>query len=347
MFGERLKQARKLAGLTQEELGKRVSVEKMTISKYESGKIHPSSGTLISLSRALDVDIDYFFRETSVVLRSTPRFRLADPKEKLPKKEEKQIIAKTQELLEKYVEIMEIMDISDEMADYSDLKWDIKKFHEDIEALAFEVRKAWNLGQDPIDNLMSTAEDNGFKIMLVDGPDNLEAATFPEESVGPVIVLRKNAPKERQRFSLAHELGHYFVNHGRFNAEMAANRFAAALLAPKEMLMKDTGVHRTDFTKEELLLLREKYGMSISALLVRMESLKIIDEKTKKKLMKADREKRWSVRPNGEAYLYTEEPKRMELLVRRAVSEGIISASKGRELLGEKISFTSLSGEAA
>ncbi len=347
MFGERLKQARKLAGLTQEELGKRVSVEKMTISKYEAGKIHPSSGTLISLSRALNVDIDYFFRETSVVLRSTPRFRLADPKEKLPKKEEKQIKARTQELLEKYVEIMEIMDISDEMTDYSNLKWDIKDFHADIEALALEVRKKWSLGLDPIDNLMSTAEDNGFKIMLVDGPDNLEAATFPEESVGPVIVLRGDAPKERQRFTLAHELGHFFVNDGWCNAEAAANRFAAALLAPKEMLMKDTGDHRTDFTKEELLLLRDKYGMSIPALLVRMESLKIIDEKMKKKLMKADREKRWSVRPNGEAFLHTEKPKRMELLVRRAVSEGIISASKGRELLGEKISFTSLSGEAA
>jgi len=347
MFGERLKQARKLAGLTQEQLGEMVSVEKMTISKYEAGKISPSSGMLISLSRALDVDIDYFFRETSVVLTSTPRFRLADPKKNLPKKEEKQIKARTQELLEKYMEIMEIMDIPDEKVDYSGLKWDVKDFHEDIEALAFEVRKKWNLGLDPIDNLMSTAEDNGFKIMLVDGPDNFEAATFPEESVGPVIVLSKTAPKERQRFSLAHELGHYFVNRGWCDAEMAANRFAAALLAPKEMLMKDTGNYRTDFTKEELLLLREKYGMSVFALLVRMESLKIIDEKTKKKLQKADREKRWSVRSNGGAYVSKEEPKRMELLVRRAVSEGIISASKGRELLGEKISFTSLSGEAA
>ncbi|MDO9522230.1 MAG: XRE family transcriptional regulator [Methanocorpusculum sp.] len=347
MFGERLKQARKLARLTQEQLGERVSVEKMTISKYEAGKISPSSSTLISLSRVLDVDIDYFFRETSVVLASTPQFRLADPKEKLPKKEEKQIIARTQELLEKYLEIMAIMDIPSVEVDYAHLKWDVNFFHEDIEALTFEVRKEWELGLDPIDNLMSTAEDNGFKIMLVDGPDNFEAVTFPNESIGPVIVLRKNAPKERQRFSLAHELGHYFVNRGWCNAEAAANRFAAALLAPKQMLMKDTGVHRTDFTKEELLLLREKYGMSVFALLVRMESLNIIDEKTKKKLMKADREKRWSVRSNGEAYLHTEEPKRMELLVRRAVSEGIISTSKGRELLGEQISFTSLSGEAA
>ncbi len=42
-FGIRVKQARMFAGLSQQELADLTGVEKMTVSKYESGKICPNS----------------------------------------------------------------------------------------------------------------------------------------------------------------------------------------------------------------------------------------------------------------------------------------------------------------
>ncbi len=67
-FGERLRAARAMAGLSQEELSARMGgkVTKQAISKYEKGLMMPeASTTLIALSDALAVSVDYFFRTVS------------------------------------------------------------------------------------------------------------------------------------------------------------------------------------------------------------------------------------------------------------------------------------------
>jgi transcriptional regulator with XRE-family HTH domain len=54
-----LKRARKRAGLTQEELGKVVNVQKSAVSKYERGEIQPSQDVLIKMADILGCSIDY------------------------------------------------------------------------------------------------------------------------------------------------------------------------------------------------------------------------------------------------------------------------------------------------
>ncbi|MDE2522969.1 MAG: XRE family transcriptional regulator [Methanocorpusculum sp.] len=337
-FAERLREVRLVRGLTQEQLAERVSVEKMSISKYESGKMMPSSSTLIALSSALGVDISYFFREISVQLKTRPAFRMSVKSEKLGKMEQQQIIAQTQDALERQLEILEICQSQGEYAVDTGLRRVVRSY-EDIEVLSLDVRAAWKLGLDPIENLMEVAESHGFKIILVDGPGRFEAATFTGEEWGPIISLRRGAPKERQRFSLAHELGHYFiqeesVGYQSWDAEQMANRFAAALLMPRELFVQDVGPKRKSLNTEELCLLREKYGASTHAILVRMVSLGIISRALMRRAMEVDGEKHWSSRPHGEAYSDTEMPRLVRKLVFRAVAEGVISEQKGRELLG-------------
>ena len=58
-FGEKLKEARKDAGLTQEELAAKLSVSRQAITKWESGKGMPDVENLKAISAALDVSIDY------------------------------------------------------------------------------------------------------------------------------------------------------------------------------------------------------------------------------------------------------------------------------------------------
>ena len=53
-----IKFARIRKGLTQEELGEKIGVNKVTISAYELGKIKPSLDALIRLSDVLEVSID-------------------------------------------------------------------------------------------------------------------------------------------------------------------------------------------------------------------------------------------------------------------------------------------------
>ena len=59
--GRRLRQRRRLLGLTQEKLAHAVDIRFQQIQKYESGANRISASRLWSLAKALDVSVAYFF----------------------------------------------------------------------------------------------------------------------------------------------------------------------------------------------------------------------------------------------------------------------------------------------
>lgn len=59
MFGEKIKQLRKQANLTQEELGKKLGVAKNTVSYWESNDSQPSLDTIKEISNLFQVSVDY------------------------------------------------------------------------------------------------------------------------------------------------------------------------------------------------------------------------------------------------------------------------------------------------
>lgn len=85
---------------------------------------------------------------------------------------------------------------------------------------------------------------------------NTSAMLYRESGQPPVIGLNNSQSRKRQRFSIAHELGHLVLHPGRplivdhvrvnfrddrasagsFREEIEANAFAAELLMPREML---------------------------------------------------------------------------------------------------------------
>src|SRR3990167_11216464 len=88
MIGERIKQARAAAGFSLRELAEKAGVvTAMAISKYETGKSTPSSGVLLSLSKALGVPVEYFLRTERVTLEEVEYRKHT----KLPKKLLRQI----------------------------------------------------------------------------------------------------------------------------------------------------------------------------------------------------------------------------------------------------------------
>lgn len=59
--GKRLRQRRRVLGLTQQKLAEEVSIRFQQIQKYESGANRISASRLWSLAKALDVPVAYFF----------------------------------------------------------------------------------------------------------------------------------------------------------------------------------------------------------------------------------------------------------------------------------------------
>ena len=61
-FGERLRQCRKAAGLTQDELAAMCKTTKQNISRYETSKREPQLDTAAVIANALGVSLEYLWK---------------------------------------------------------------------------------------------------------------------------------------------------------------------------------------------------------------------------------------------------------------------------------------------
>lgn len=68
LIGQRIKNLRKNNKLTQEELGKKLNVTKVSICCYEKGTRTPALDTLMDLSNLFNVSLDYFVGNDAFVI---------------------------------------------------------------------------------------------------------------------------------------------------------------------------------------------------------------------------------------------------------------------------------------
>ena len=69
IMGQRIKERRKLANLSQTELGNKIGVSFGTISKYESGDIKSIDATILNdIAKITNTDVNYFLLNTDVAI---------------------------------------------------------------------------------------------------------------------------------------------------------------------------------------------------------------------------------------------------------------------------------------
>lgn len=346
-IAERLKMARKMRGISQRELARRAGVSANAVSKYERGLNVPGSAVLIRLSKALDVKIEYLLRpDTHSIRLKAPAFRRLE----MGAKDEVMVKERVRDWLERYLEVEDLLDIDMKSEFHMPLGYPIRvSTIDEVEKVAEKLRHEWNLGFDPIESLTDLLEDRGVKVGVIPAPDTFEVITFWYDST-PIVAVRDGVPGDRQRLSLAHELGHLMVlppeemdnDEGR---EKVAFRFAGAFLVPESIVKRELGEERTRLDLFELHLLKHKYGLSMQAWIYRAKDLGIISQKEYHRLFDIFTEKNWRQREPGDQIL-PEEPGRMKRLVMRAYTEEIISFSRASELLGQSIEdFCTIEGE--
>ncbi len=336
MVGERIKQARLMRRMSLRAVAGELGLSATAISKYEKGTVTPGSKTLLQLARALDVGVEFFLRPT-LVGDIVPAFR---KKSCLARKEEAAMLASIRDCLERYLETESITSLQTPC--FALPRGFPQKLEaiDEVEQAAVDLREAWQLGLDPIENLVQLVEDKGIKVVLVEGESAFDACTFVAGTDGtpPVIALRKGLPGDRMRFSLAHELGHLLLEiTGEEDAERVANRFAGALLVPEEAARFELGEHRRRLDFYELHLLKHKYGLSMQAWIYRAKDLGIISYSLFRSLNQEFRARGWHTKEPGEAHP-SEHPMRLEVLVMQALAEGSISEKRAGELLGRPFS---------
>lgn len=334
MISQRLHRARKAAGLSLRALAELVGVSHAAIKKYEDGDATPSSSILLALASALGIRTEYFFRP------ATPQLEGVEYRKRSGLSQKRQAVI-TAEILDQIERRLELESLFPQppvkpFAVPGKLPTDVASYA-DIEQVADGLRKAWSLGFDPIPDLVDVLESHGVRVFMVDANDEPKfdglAATVGSM---PLVVVGKRWPGDRQRFTLAHELGHLILKDRLAPAleeEKACNRFAGAFLLPEAALRIELGAkHRTRLEVRELSLLKQEFGLSMQGILYRAFDLGILPESEFVSEMRAFRMRGWRVTEPGEPYP-SEKAHLFEQLVFHALAEDYIGESKAAELL--------------
>ena len=338
MFGERLKVARKKAGLSLRNLSDSLEgiVTAQAIGKYERGEMMPSSTILIALCSKLEVSLSYMVAPSGARLGNIDFRKHSGTRARERAKVESSVL----EYVEKYLLIEEILEMDSATWHQPFDRRELTTIEEG-EDVARDVREEWNLGLGPIPNLTELLEEKGVKVMMLDLPDPVSGLTCEVMREGktpvPVIVVNANHSLERRRITLAHELGHRLFTADSRVEEKAATRFASAFLMPSEHLIAETGKHRHAVGVEEIYILKRIYRVSAAALIVRLRDLEVISIERMTRLFKTvgrtwRRTEPSPIEEKNQPGCF-EKPKRFPRLVYRGLAEDLISISKAAELL--------------
>jgi Zn-dependent peptidase ImmA (M78 family) len=163
---------------------------------------------------------------------------------------------------------------------------------QNIQATAYELLKKSGCMSLPV-KVNKVANHLGAKMYHVELPDDISGILDVRSE--PIILINKDHAPHRQRFSLAHELGHFQLHHisgiihvdkksyyrdaksseGLDEIEIAANKFAAALLMPEEFVRQELEKHEDfiDLNEDIVAELARKFEVSATAMGFRIQNL--------------------------------------------------------------------------
>ncbi len=264
-FGDLLRLARHFRGFTQTESAKKMGLAQAVFSRLENDLL----------------EVDQTMKSNAAVVFDVPEafFDISDPVYGPPvsvhtmlrgKKSEvsaRDVDAVTAELNLRLIHLRRFL----ESVDYSPASdiptMDVEQYGS-VTKIAATVRAHWKIPSGPIKNLTRLMERAG----IIVGDSKFQGAaisgvTFAAPGRAPIVLVNRDHPADRLRFTLAHELGHLVMH--RFptaSMEEEANQFASAFLFPPS---EAANVFRgRKITLELLASLKLEWRMSMASLLM-------------------------------------------------------------------------------
>lgn len=337
----RLRDARKVARLSQGELGEIVGVTRQSISAYERGDKTPESPTFQRIASALNQPVQYFTNAASPVFGefSTRFFRKSGP-DTARRNEACAVLGEwfvqTARYLENFVNYPPVL-LSEAAPDEPSGNYST----EEIDDIALGLRAKWGLGPGPISNVLALLESKGVVICRYElNGDNVEAFSFWNGSRPFIFMASDKNSCVRLRYDLAHELGHLVLHRWVEQSEIEdparlkiieseANRFAGAFLLPRTSFPNEIYTTKLD----AFIPLKERWKVSIQSMVYRCKDLDIIDSDQYLNLYKQISFRKWRTKEP------LDDPKRIPLehpkLLRRAIELVMDNVKKPDEITNE------------
>ncbi|MGA3072197.1 MAG: XRE family transcriptional regulator [Bryobacteraceae bacterium] len=318
-LGRRLKEARESCGLTQDDTAREMGVSRATIAQIELGNRSVSGLELVKLSYLYARDIRVFLAPnfsadglTAVLLR------VEDGASDGVKAALRDCIALGHQLRDLET-LLGISRSTGSVAAYPSVslgsKWDAIQSGTQT---ALEERRRLGLGSGPLGDLPALLEAQGIRTGLVAMPSGVSGLMLSDPTVGLFVVVNRDHPAVRQRFSWCHEYAHLLLDRAQMGhvsresergdlLEVRANVFAANFLMPEDGVRQfvatlgkgsasrlhaevfdESGVvpidSRTAGGSQELQIydvvkFSHHFGVSVLSALYRLMNLRLITEK--------------------------------------------------------------------
>ena len=305
MNGERLRQARELAGLTQQDLADRVGLVQSAIAQIESGLFEPTPTVAQALALYTGFDLNYLrrteqpveFPEGTLLYRSKAK---VSPRDKTKARRHAQLVFEV---------------ASDLMARFRAIPVTIPRLRTTAVEAARITRSQLGLSPDtPIKNITALLERAGVLVLRVpldiDGLDGFSAWVGRDRDV-PTICLVGESVAYRGRYTISEELGHLVLHTPlRVPTEQAEDEvkdFVGEFVLPAEAMRREM-THPV--TLSSLAGMRHKWGASIQFLAARSRQLEITSPNQYRYLMQQVSKNGWRTtkREPGDESIVPEQP---------------------------------------
>lgn len=184
--------------------------------------------------------------------------------------------------------------LSEKKGDQEAQKMDEKEIKETVT----EILNETDLDVAPI-SVVSIANFYGFNVYEMPMEDSISGIIMADDkdikgfNTNKIVIVNSNHSARRKRFTIAHELGHYFINNrptkcfahrdaGNYSSEERdANNFASVLLMPEDEIRREVNNFRKSKSGElpdfQLInYIADAFDVSQSAAEVRLKKLSMI-----------------------------------------------------------------------
>ncbi|MNV10147.1 hypothetical protein D3C71_1006600 [compost metagenome] len=276
-IGTNLRLIRLFHDLSLTDLGEQVGVSKQFLSRVETGAEIASAHLEAALAETLEVLPEFFYRiDPNPIVDEQCHFR----RQLTTKVALRQVARARGEMLKRLVGVL---DEHVELPQYQVGEADAES-PETIERAAETFRSLFGLGLGPLSNVTRIAENAGAVVMRVRGlAPEIDAVSFATKR--PLIALNGDGRSAcRERFGVAHELGHFSLHIGVLTGdrltETQANRFASALLMPRSTFATECrlALRGTRLNWPGLSELKLRWGVSKAAIIFRGRQLGVFSD---------------------------------------------------------------------
>ena len=303
--------ARESRGWNQVELAEKIGMSATNLSKIERNDIGIQKEVLETIADKTSFPIQFFY-QPGTILPENLSFR---KRETVAQKLITPINAQVN-IIRRHIQFL-TMALNKQTLSFPSFAVTEKQRPDKI---ANKLRQLWNIDSIVINNLTRTIEDHGIVISSFDfGTERVDSRSILTDDKLPIIFFNKKLLGDRQRFTLAYELGQLIMH--TFNAvsperdiSHEANAFAAEFLMPAKFIRED---FKDGVTIPILGELKRKWKVSMIALLYRADDLGLVTPNQKRYLIQQFNQLKIRRREPIELDIPPEEPK----LIKKWIAE--------------------------